>query len=65
MIVCDVEFAEPCVEIFLTKLVNVSMAANLDLVLGLDDVNSIEHIQKALPFDGHGELFIKHAEENV
>ncbi len=41
------------------------MAVDLDIVLGLDNVDAIEHIQKALPFDGHGELFVKHVKENV
>ncbi len=50
---------------FLAKLVDVGMAIDLDIVLGLDNINAIEHIQKALPFDGHGELFVKHVKENV
>ncbi len=41
------------------------MAVNFDVVLCLDNVDAIEHVQEALALDGHGEFLVKHAEKDI
>ena len=42
---------EPSVEVFFAEFVDVRMAINFDIVAGLRDVDTIEHVQKTLSFE--------------
>ncbi len=41
------------------------MTIHLDIILGLCDIYSIEHVEQALPFDGHGQLIVKEVHQDV
>ncbi len=48
----EMDLVEPRLEVFGTKFVDVGMAIDFDVVLCLRDINSIEHVQQALAFQG-------------
>ncbi len=56
---------EPSIKIFGAEFVNVCVTINLDIMFGLYYINTIEHIKEALSFDRHGQLLVKHVEEDV
>ncbi len=41
------------------------MAVDFDVVLHLDNIDPIEHVQEALTLDGHGQFLVKHAENDI
>ena len=41
------------------------MAINFDIVAGLCDVDTIEHVKETLPFEWYPEFIIDHVEEDV
>ena len=53
------------VEVFFAEFVNVHMAINFDIVAGLCDIDTIEHVKETLPFEGYPEFIIDHVEEDV
>jgi hypothetical protein len=56
---------EPSVKVFFAEFVDVRMAVDFDLVAGLYDVDTIEHVEKTLPFEWDLELIVDHVEEDV
>ena len=56
---------EPSVKVFFTEFVNVRMAINFDIVAGLCDIDTIEHVKETLPFEWYPEFIIDHVEEDV
>ena len=56
---------EPSVKVFFAEFVDIRMAINFDIVAGLCDVDTIEHVKKTLPFEWDPEFIIDHVEENV
>ena len=56
---------EPSVEVFFAEFVDVRMAINFDIVAGLRDVDTIEHVQKTLSFEWYSKFVIEHIEEDV
>ncbi len=41
------------------------MAVDFDVVLCLDNVDAIEHVQEALTLDGHGQFLVKHVKKDI
>jgi hypothetical protein len=50
----------PSVKVFLASLFNKRVAVNLDVVMGLGDVNPIKYVKITLEFDGNGDMVIQH-----
>ncbi len=59
MVFSERNLAEPGIKIFCTEFVDISMAIDLDIVSSLYNVNTIEHVKKALSVQGDGELVVK------
>ncbi len=59
------EFSEPSLEVLFTEFVHVGMTVDLNVGSCLDNVDTIEHVEKALSLDGHGELLIEHIKEDI
>jgi hypothetical protein len=59
------DFVEPCIKILVTKLVNVGVAVNLDVVPRLSDISAIKHIQETLTFQKDRQLVIDKVKKNV
>ncbi len=51
--------------VFFTKLINLCVAINLNVVPRLCDVDTIKHIQQTLSLKGNGQLVIYEIEEDV
>jgi len=56
---------EPSFKVFFAEFVNVRMAINFDIVAGLCDIDTIEHVKETLPFEWDPEFIINHVEEDV
>ena len=56
---------EPSVKVFFAEFLDVCMAINFDIVAGLSDVDTIEHVKETLPFEWDPEFIIHHVEEDV
>ncbi len=56
---------EPSINVFFTKLINVCVAIDRDVVPCLCDVDTIKHIQQSLSLKGNGQLVIYEIEEDV
>ncbi len=41
------------------------MAVDFNVVLCLNKVNAIEHVQEALTLDGHGQFLVKHVKKDI
>jgi hypothetical protein len=41
------------------------MTDDLDVVASLDDINTVEHVEETLAFDGHCQFVIEHVQEDV
>ncbi len=44
------------VEVFLTEFVNIHLAADLDVIPSLYNIDTVEHVKKTLSFQGDGNL---------
>ncbi len=56
---------EPSVKVSFAEFVDVRMAVDFDIVAGLYDVNTIEHVEETLPFEWDLELIVDHVKEDV
>jgi hypothetical protein len=41
------------------------MTIDLDIIFGLCDIDSVEHVEQALLFDGHGRHIVKEVHQDV
>ena len=57
---------EPSVEVFCAEFIDVCMAVDFNVVAGLNNVDTVEHVDETLPFDERDlEFIINHVEEDV
>ena len=61
----DRHVVEPSIVVFVTELVDVSVAVDFDIVLCLCDVNAVKHVNEALTFERDTEAVIDEVEKQV
>ena len=57
-IFCHWDFVEPSIKIFVAEFIGSRMAVNFDVIAGLCNVNTIEHVEKTLPFKRDREVVV-------
>jgi hypothetical protein len=64
-IINDVQFTKPHFKALTAKFINVGVAIDFNVILGLNNIDAIEHVQEPLALDWHCELFVEHIQQNI
>ena len=56
-ILCERDFFEPSVQVFLAEFVGVPMTINL--------IDTVKHVEQALSLEGNGEVVVNHVQQDV